>query len=126
MTGARIHSDAFIHPDAFVCGDATLSARASVWPKAMLRADSAPIVVGESSNVQDGVVIHVDPELPCTIGPSPSPGPAGARRWIAKFDISPGSGGGGSCVLRSSILTRYEDGREANHEPATPPRRQRI
>ena len=68
MTGARIHSDAFIHPDAFVCGDVTLGARASVWPKAVLRADSAPIVVGESSNVQDGVVIHVDPGLPCTIG----------------------------------------------------------
>jgi carbonic anhydrase/acetyltransferase-like protein (isoleucine patch superfamily) len=68
VTGARIHSDAFIHPDAFVCGDVTLGARASVWPKAVLRADSAPIVVGESSNVQDGVVIHVDPGLPCTIG----------------------------------------------------------
>ena len=34
----------------------------------MIRADSAPIIIGESSNVQDGVVIHVDPGLPCTIG----------------------------------------------------------
>jgi carbonic anhydrase/acetyltransferase-like protein (isoleucine patch superfamily) len=63
-----IHPDAFIHPEAFVCGDVTLGARASVWPKAVIRADSAPITVGESSNVQDGVVMHVDPGLPCTIG----------------------------------------------------------
>jgi carbonic anhydrase/acetyltransferase-like protein (isoleucine patch superfamily) len=46
----------------------TLGAGASVWPKAVIRADSAPIIIGESSNVQDGVVIHVDPGLPCTIG----------------------------------------------------------
>jgi len=63
-----IHPDAFIHPEAFVCGDVTLGARASVWPDAVIRADSAPITIGESSNVQDGVVIHVDPGLPCTIG----------------------------------------------------------
>jgi len=63
-----IHPAAFIHPGAFVCGDVTLGAGASVWPSAVIRGDSAPIVIGESTNVQDGVVIHVDPGLPCTIG----------------------------------------------------------
>jgi carbonic anhydrase/acetyltransferase-like protein (isoleucine patch superfamily) len=63
-----IHPESFIHPEAFVCGDVTLAAGVSVWPKAVIRADSAPISIGESSNVQDGVVIHVDPGLPCTIG----------------------------------------------------------
>ena len=63
-----IHPTAFIHPAAFVCGDVTLGARASVWPTAVIRADSAPVTIGESSNVQDGVIIHVDPGLPCTIG----------------------------------------------------------
>ena len=63
-----IDPTAFIHPEAFVCGDVTLGSRASVWPGAVIRADSAPITIGESSNVQDGVVIHVDPGLPCTIG----------------------------------------------------------
>ena len=63
-----IHPTAFIHPAAFVCGDVTLGAGASVWPSAVIRGDSAPIVIGESTNVQDGVVIHVDPGLPCTIG----------------------------------------------------------
>ena len=59
---------AFIHSTAFVCGDVTLGPRSSVWPGAVIRADSAPVLIGESSNVQDGVVIHVDPGLPCTIG----------------------------------------------------------
>ena len=63
-----IDPSAFIHPDAFVCGDVALGAGASVWPSAVIRADSAPISIGESTNVQDGVVIHVDPGLPCTIG----------------------------------------------------------
>ena len=63
-----IHPTAFIHSAAFVCGDVTLGAGASVWPGAVIRADSAPITIGESSNVQDGVVIHVDPGLSCTIG----------------------------------------------------------
>ena len=63
-----IDPTAFIHPEAFVCGDVTLGPGASVWPGAVIRADSAPITIGESSNVQDGVVIHVDPGLPCTIG----------------------------------------------------------
>lgn len=63
-----IDPTAFIHAEAFVCGDVTLGPRVSVWPSAVIRADSAPITVGDSSNVQDGVIIHVDPGLPCTIG----------------------------------------------------------
>ena len=64
----RLDPTAFIHPAALVCGDVTLGARASVWPAAVLRGDRAPIVVGEASNVQDGVVIHVDPGVPATVG----------------------------------------------------------
>jgi carbonic anhydrase/acetyltransferase-like protein (isoleucine patch superfamily) len=63
-----IHDSAFIHEMAFVCGDVSLGARASVWPTAVIRGDTAPIVVGEDSNVQDGTVLHVDSGVPCTIG----------------------------------------------------------
>lgn len=63
-----IHPDAFIHPAAHVLGDVTLGARASVWPTAVLRGDSAPIVVGAESNLQDAVILHVDRGVPCTIG----------------------------------------------------------
>ena len=64
----RIHATAFIHPRACVCGDVTINAHVSVWPFAVIRGDSAPISIGADSNVQDGTVIHVDDDLPCTIG----------------------------------------------------------
>lgn len=49
-------------------GDVTLAARVSIWYGAVLRGDTAPISVGEASNVQDGSIIHVDEGLPATIG----------------------------------------------------------
>ena len=67
-TVPRVRADAFVHPDALVYGDVTLAARASVWPTAVLRGDTAPIVVGAESNVQDGTIVHVDAGVPCTIG----------------------------------------------------------
>jgi carbonic anhydrase/acetyltransferase-like protein (isoleucine patch superfamily) len=63
-----IDPTAFIHPLAFVCGEASLGARASVWPYAVVRADSDRITIGDDSNVQDGAVLHADPGVPCTIG----------------------------------------------------------
>lgn len=64
----RIHSTAFVHPLAVVLGDVALGARVSIWPTAVLRGDSAAIVVGDESNVQDGTIIHVDEGVPATIG----------------------------------------------------------
>jgi carbonic anhydrase/acetyltransferase-like protein (isoleucine patch superfamily) len=63
-----IDPTAFIHPLAIVIGDVHLGARASVWPGAVIRADSAPIAIGAESNVQDGSVLHVDRGFPLTIG----------------------------------------------------------
>jgi carbonic anhydrase/acetyltransferase-like protein (isoleucine patch superfamily) len=63
-----IDSTAFIHPLAAVIGDVSLGARSSVWPTAVIRADSAAISVGADSNVQDGAVLHVDRGYPMKIG----------------------------------------------------------
>lgn len=49
-------------------GDVALAAEASVWYGAVLRADLAPIAVGERSNLQDGTVVHVDEGVPCRVG----------------------------------------------------------
>src|SRR2546428_377652 len=64
----ELQPSAFIAPGAVVLGDVTLGARVSVWYGAVLRGDTAPISVGEASNVQDGSIIHVDEGLPATIG----------------------------------------------------------
>src|ERR1700722_2537952 len=63
-----IDSTAFVHPDAVVIGEVTIGPESSIWPAAVLRADSGPIVIGARSNVQDGSVIHVSPDAPTTVG----------------------------------------------------------
>jgi carbonic anhydrase/acetyltransferase-like protein (isoleucine patch superfamily) len=64
----QIHPSAYVHDSAVLIGAVTIGARSSVWPGAVLRADNAPIVVGEESNIQDNCVIHADPGLPVHIG----------------------------------------------------------
>jgi carbonic anhydrase/acetyltransferase-like protein (isoleucine patch superfamily) len=54
----RVHETAWVHEGAWVIGEVTLGAEASVWPTAVLRGDMGPIVVGESSNLQDGAICH--------------------------------------------------------------------
>lgn len=64
----HIDPTAFIAPGAWVVGDVTLGPRASVWYATVLRGDMDRIVVGAESNLQDGVVVHVDEGLPALIG----------------------------------------------------------
>jgi carbonic anhydrase/acetyltransferase-like protein (isoleucine patch superfamily) len=63
-----IHPDAYVHPDAVLIGQVTLGPGASVWPTAVLRADSDRIVVGARTSVQDGTVIHTTTGEPTLIG----------------------------------------------------------
>ena len=64
----RIHPDAWIAPTATLIGDVTIEAGASVWYGAVLRGDMDRIVLGEGSNLQDGVIVHTDPGLATVIG----------------------------------------------------------
>lgn len=61
-----IADSAWVAPGAMIIGDVVIGERSSVWPGAVIRADYAPIRIGEDVNVQDNVVIHSDEEL--TIG----------------------------------------------------------
>ncbi|MGH7732066.1 MAG: gamma carbonic anhydrase family protein, partial [Candidatus Eiseniibacteriota bacterium] len=64
----RLDPTAFVAPGAVVVGDVTLGARASVWFNAVVRGDSAPVAIGEDSNVQDLCVVHEDEGLPARLG----------------------------------------------------------
>ena len=63
-----------IHPTAFVAetcvlrGEVSVGALSSVWFQTVVRGDSAPIRIGDRSNIQDGSVLHVDREMPVEIG----------------------------------------------------------
>ena len=58
----QVHESAFIAPGCTLIGDVTIGAGSSIWYNCVLRADVSRIVIGERSNVQDGSVLHCDPE----------------------------------------------------------------
>src|SRR6266700_5237625 len=64
----RIAEDVFIAPGAMVIGDVTIHEGASVWYNAVIRGDTAPIVIGPRSNIQDNSTLHTDADAPLTIG----------------------------------------------------------
>ncbi|MBJ7382702.1 MAG: gamma carbonic anhydrase family protein, partial [Acidimicrobiia bacterium] len=64
----KIDPTAFVHPDATVIGNVTIGAESSVWPRAVLRGDYGPIIIGARTNIQDGSVIHATHEMPTVIG----------------------------------------------------------
>ena len=66
----QIHASAWVAENATLAGQITLQKDVSIWFNAVLRAEHAPITVGEGSNIQDGTVCHVDPGMPLTIGRS--------------------------------------------------------
>jgi carbonic anhydrase/acetyltransferase-like protein (isoleucine patch superfamily) len=70
--GARPQYDpsVFIAAEAFVAGDVRLRPRSSVFPMAVLRGDINFIEIGEGTNIQDGVIVHVADDWPAVIGPS--------------------------------------------------------
>lgn len=63
-----IADDVFIAPGAMVIGNVTIGEGASIWYNAVVRGDSAPIVIGPRTNVQDNCTLHVDADAPLTIG----------------------------------------------------------
>jgi gamma-carbonic anhydrase len=63
-----IADDVFIAPGAIVIGNVTILAGASVWYNTVIRGDSAPIIIGRSTNIQDNCTLHVDADAPLTIG----------------------------------------------------------
>jgi carbonic anhydrase/acetyltransferase-like protein (isoleucine patch superfamily) len=64
----RAHGECFVADTAVVIGHVLLGRDASVWFNAVIRGDNELITVGESSNVQDGAVLHTDPGSPLVIG----------------------------------------------------------
>ncbi len=63
-----IAEDVFIAPGAMVIGNVTVHEGASIWYNAVVRGDSAQIVIGRRTNVQDNCTLHVDSDAPLTIG----------------------------------------------------------
>lgn len=63
----KIHPDAFIAPNAVIIGDVEIGAGSGIWFNCVLRGDMNSIRIGESTNIQDGTVIHIDSRTHPTI-----------------------------------------------------------
>lgn len=64
----HIPASAYVDPSAQLIGRVRLGERASVWFNCVLRGDINQITIGEESNVQDCSVLHVQDDVPVTIG----------------------------------------------------------
>jgi len=65
----RFGQRVWVAADAVVVGDVELGDDVSVWYGVVLRGDINPIRVGARTNLQDGVVVHVDePADPTHVG----------------------------------------------------------
>lgn len=63
-----IDSSVFVAKSADVIGDVTIGKNSSVWYQAVIRGDIQKVVIGEETNIQDGVIIHLADEFPTIIG----------------------------------------------------------
>ena len=63
-----IEKAALVADNASIVGDVTVGEDSTIWFNAVLRGDIAPVVVGKGTNIQEGCVLHVDPDTPCTVG----------------------------------------------------------
>ncbi|MGP7812627.1 gamma carbonic anhydrase family protein [Glutamicibacter soli] len=70
----QVGQDVFTAPTATLSGDVVMGDRSSAFYGVSVRGDSAPIHVGEGSNLQDNVVLHADTGYPCTVGAGVSVG----------------------------------------------------
>ncbi|AKK02049.1 gamma carbonic anhydrase family protein [Corynebacterium epidermidicanis] len=64
----KIHPTAFVAPNAVIIGDVEIGPDASIWYNVVIRADVNKITIGARTNIQDGSVLHVDADAPCTLG----------------------------------------------------------
>jgi carbonic anhydrase/acetyltransferase-like protein (isoleucine patch superfamily) len=63
-----IHPSAYISPHAYVHGSVAIGPDSSVWPMVVIRGDKGVIAIGARTNVQDGAILHADPDAYLTIG----------------------------------------------------------
>jgi carbonic anhydrase/acetyltransferase-like protein (isoleucine patch superfamily) len=101
-TTPSIDATAFVADGARIVGDVSLAAGCSVWYNAVLRGDSAGIVIGPGSNVQDNVSVHVDSGHPVVIGSKVS---VGHNAVVHGCTIGDGTlVGMGSVILSGAVI----------------------
>jgi carbonic anhydrase/acetyltransferase-like protein (isoleucine patch superfamily) len=64
----QLNGPSFVAASADIIGCVVLHPDSNVWYNTTIRADVAPVEIGEGSNVQDNCCLHVDYEQGCRLG----------------------------------------------------------
>lgn len=62
-----VYPDVYVAEGAKIIGDVSVNSQSTIWFNAVLRGDLAPIRIGHSCNIQDGVIGHVNTEEPLIV-----------------------------------------------------------
>lgn len=115
----RIADDAFVAPNAVIIGDVEIGPESNIWFGVVLRGDVGAIRIGRRSNIQDGTIVHLDPDSPaiikddvtighgaiihgCTIEP-------GAQVGMGAIVLSRSTIGEGSMVAAGAVVAEDAD-----------------
>ena len=63
-----ISNAAYLHPTALIYGKVNINKGASLWPYTVIRAELEEVVIGEYTNIQDFVMIHIGSSTGTYIG----------------------------------------------------------
>ena len=63
-----LNDPSFIHETAYLYGKVTVGKGSSVFPYVVVRAEFHEVMIGENTNIQDHVVIHVGDFTPTVVG----------------------------------------------------------
>ncbi|MCQ5364846.1 gamma carbonic anhydrase family protein [Anoxybacillus salavatliensis] len=63
----QLHSTVFVAPGAHIIGDVMIGKYSTIWFNAVLRADEAPIIIGEKCSIQDNSTCHLYEGFPLII-----------------------------------------------------------
>ena len=64
----QIDSTVWLAPGVVLAGAVTIGEESSVWFNVVVCAEHDSVRIGRRCNLQDGVVVHADPEVPVTLG----------------------------------------------------------
>lgn len=63
-----IHSTSYVAENALIIGKVMLGENSSIWPGSVLRGDVEEIIIQADTNLQDGVLVHTNYDMPTIIG----------------------------------------------------------
>ncbi|MFD3447408.1 gamma carbonic anhydrase family protein [Microbacteriaceae bacterium 4G12] len=70
----QVDETVFVAPGAYLIGDVQIGKESTIWFNTVIRADEAPVIIGEKCSIQDNSTIHLYDAFPtviedeCTIG----------------------------------------------------------